>query len=103
MGLNMPARTVLFTGAQKFDGKNMRWVKNVPEKVVVHLIRGVAHMTSAKFLDFLTLFPPITYRNQLILFLLSAFWIPPPLPRSADVISACARSTYVFASHILYS
>ena len=31
MGLNMPARTVLFTGAQKFDGKNMRWVKNVPE------------------------------------------------------------------------
>lgn len=26
MGLNMPARTVLFTGAQKFDGKEMRWV-----------------------------------------------------------------------------
>ncbi len=26
MGLNMPARTVLFTGAQKFDGKNNRWV-----------------------------------------------------------------------------
>ena len=29
MGLNMPARTVLFTGAQKFDGKSMRWVKKI--------------------------------------------------------------------------
>ncbi len=27
MGLNMPARTVMFTGAQKFDGKSMRWVR----------------------------------------------------------------------------
>ena len=26
MGLNMPARTVVFTNAQKFDGKEMRWV-----------------------------------------------------------------------------
>ena len=26
MGLNMPARTVLFTSAQKFDGKDFRWV-----------------------------------------------------------------------------
>lgn len=26
MGLNMPARTVLFTSAQKFDGKAFRWV-----------------------------------------------------------------------------
>ncbi|KAL3314343.1 Exosome RNA helicase MTR4 [Cichlidogyrus casuarinus] len=26
MGLNMPARTVLFTSARKFDGKNYRWV-----------------------------------------------------------------------------
>jgi ATP-dependent RNA helicase DOB1 len=26
MGLNMPARTVLFTGPRKFDGKNFRWV-----------------------------------------------------------------------------
>ena len=26
MGLNMPARTVLFTGARKFDGKDFRWV-----------------------------------------------------------------------------
>jgi len=30
MGLNMPARTVLFTAARKFDGKELRWVlKNV--------------------------------------------------------------------------
>lgn len=26
MGLNMPARTVLFTGPQKYDGKNFRWL-----------------------------------------------------------------------------
>lgn len=26
MGLNMPARTVLFTAARKFDGKDFRWV-----------------------------------------------------------------------------
>ncbi|CAF4526892.1 unnamed protein product, partial [Rotaria magnacalcarata] len=25
MGLNMPARTVLFTTARKFDGKELRW------------------------------------------------------------------------------
>lgn len=28
MGLNMPARTVLFTGAKKFDGKDHRWVRS---------------------------------------------------------------------------
>lgn len=28
MGLNMPARTVLFTAARKFDGKELRWVSN---------------------------------------------------------------------------
>lgn len=27
MGLNMPARTVVFTTARKFDGKELRWVK----------------------------------------------------------------------------
>ena len=26
MGLNMPARTVLFTSARKFDGQDTRWV-----------------------------------------------------------------------------
>lgn len=26
MGLNMPARTVLFTSARKFDGREMRWI-----------------------------------------------------------------------------
>lgn len=26
MGINMPARTVLFTSASKFDGKDFRWV-----------------------------------------------------------------------------
>ena len=29
MGLNMPARTVLFTSARKFDGKDFRWVRIV--------------------------------------------------------------------------
>ena len=28
MGLNMPARTVVFTSAQKFDGKDMRWISS---------------------------------------------------------------------------
>ena len=28
LGLNMPARTVVFTSARKFDGKEFRWVKN---------------------------------------------------------------------------
>ncbi|KAI0985107.1 hypothetical protein GJ496_004905 [Pomphorhynchus laevis] len=28
MGLNMPARTVLFTAARKFDGKEMRWINS---------------------------------------------------------------------------
>lgn len=27
MGLNMPARTVLFTGMRKFDGQSYRWVQ----------------------------------------------------------------------------
>ena len=27
MGLNMPARTVVFTNARKFDGKDFRWVQ----------------------------------------------------------------------------
>lgn len=26
MGLNMPARTVIFTAAQKFDGTDYRWL-----------------------------------------------------------------------------
>jgi ATP-dependent RNA helicase DOB1 len=29
MGLNMPARTVLFTSPRKFDGKESRWVSYV--------------------------------------------------------------------------
>ena len=40
-------------------------------------------MTSAKFSDFLTFSPLVTYRNQLILSLSSAFGGPPP---TADVI-----------------
>ncbi|KAI6202635.1 DNA RNA helicase and DSH domain containing protein [Aphelenchoides fujianensis] len=28
MGLNMPARTVLFTSARKFDGRNNRWISS---------------------------------------------------------------------------
>ncbi len=26
MGLNMPARTVVFTSVRKFDGENFRWI-----------------------------------------------------------------------------
>lgn len=28
MGLNMPARTVVFTSARKFDGKDFRWLSS---------------------------------------------------------------------------
>lgn len=28
MGLNMPAKTVVFTAMQKFDGEVMRWLKS---------------------------------------------------------------------------
>ena len=28
MGLNMPARTVVFTAVRKFDGKDFRWVSS---------------------------------------------------------------------------
>jgi len=27
MGLNMPARTVVFTSVRKFDGENFRWIQ----------------------------------------------------------------------------
>jgi len=30
MGLNMPARTVVFTSVRKFDGKDFRWVRDDP-------------------------------------------------------------------------
>lgn len=30
MGLNMPARTVVFTSCQKFDGKDFRFVSYLP-------------------------------------------------------------------------
>ena len=40
------------------------------------LFRGLPYMTSANFSDFF--YPPVTVTNQLILFLLSAFWGPPP-------------------------
>ena len=26
MGLNMPAKTVVFTAVRKFDGENFRWI-----------------------------------------------------------------------------
>ena len=53
---------------------------------LLHLVVwGHPYMTSAKFSGFLTPPPPsVTYRNQLILLLLSAFW-GPPLPHP-DVI-----------------
>ena len=35
MGLNMPARTVLFTNVRKFDGKTYRWVSFCVELIYV--------------------------------------------------------------------
>ena len=39
MGLNMPARTVLFTTARKFDGKELRWVRQIEILDEYHLQR----------------------------------------------------------------
>jgi len=38
MGLNMPARTVLFTAARKFDGKELRWVTKRFENIVLRIL-----------------------------------------------------------------
>ena len=56
--------------------------------------RGPPYMTSTNISDFFTPSPLflVTYRNQLILFLLSAFWGPPPPPSSADVIYGSPHS-----------
>lgn len=35
MGINMPARTVLFTNARKFDGKDFRWVSKVDSDIEI--------------------------------------------------------------------
>ena len=45
-------------------------------------IRGHAHLTSAKKSDFFFLIHShlVTYINQLVHFLLAAFWVPPPPP-----------------------
>jgi len=37
MGINMPARTVLFTSASKFDGKDFRWVSENQLNVVENI------------------------------------------------------------------
>ena len=52
--------------------------------------RGLPYMTSAKISDFFD--PLVTVKNQLIVFLLSAFWGPPP-PPTADVIYGSPQRT----------
>ena len=63
------------------------------------LLRGHANMTSTWLLDFLPLSSRVTYRYQLILFLLCAFFGSPFPPSSTDVTKACPpnhRSTFLF-------
>lgn len=38
MGLNMPARTVLFTSVRKFDGRDFRWVSSAIDLCIVFLL-----------------------------------------------------------------
>ena len=46
----------------------------------LNALRGLPYLPFAKCSDFFTPSPFVTYRNQLILLLLSAFWEPhPPL------------------------
>ena len=61
-----------------------RYYSNYVRPIALVYIRGLPYMASAKLSEFFTS-PPVAYKNQLILFLLSAFWEPPP-PWSGDVI-----------------
>ena len=50
MGLNMPARTVVFTSAQKFDGKDMRWI--FPKKKIFEFLRFFLNFPERKKFQF---------------------------------------------------
>ena len=50
MGLNMPARTVLFTAARKFDGKELRWV-NRKRNIFILIIFIVIKITSGEYIQ----------------------------------------------------
>lgn len=39
MGLNMPAKTVVFTNVRKFDGRDFRWVLKLFLKLMLRLLR----------------------------------------------------------------
>ena len=47
MGLNMPARTVVFTSVRKFDGKDFRWVRFPPRPSVPTLSQNPAFRPTA--------------------------------------------------------
>ncbi len=52
MGLNMPARTVLFTAARKFDGKELRWVWKNDENFCFYLrICYLIKITSGEYIQ----------------------------------------------------
>jgi ATP-dependent RNA helicase DOB1 len=50
MGLNMPARTVLFTAARKFDGKELRWV-NRKRNIFISMIFIMIKITSGEYIQ----------------------------------------------------
>lgn len=50
MGINMPARTVLFTSARKFDGKNHRFVRaRTHTHIYFHIISQWSYLVKRKF------------------------------------------------------
>ena len=55
MGLNMPARTVLFTSARKFDGHDFRWVSYRPSYLAFSLMLPIwlACITFVRCLKFI--------------------------------------------------
>ena len=78
--------------------------------------RGLPYMTSANFSAFWTPSPLVAFRNQMILFLLSAFWGPPPptqcrrriyKPLSTTAVlfaySSCTLAVHNAAGHSLSS
>ena len=77
---------------------------SLPVFLYIMWLRGLLYMTSAKISEFFTLSPLDMYRNQLILFHLSAFWIsPPPSSEDADVIYGSPLTLFIAIRHRVYT
>ena len=51
LGLNMPARTVVFTNARKFDGKEFRWVSVILLLYLFTICCSLFQITSGEYIQ----------------------------------------------------